>query len=985
MAKAKIGLIALLVFFDIGIKASTIHVPSPFEQWKSARAIAWADSVMQHLSLEEQIGQLIMIRAHTDKSQAYKKQVRQKIKDHKIGGVCFFQGGPLRQAHLTRDYQSVSKVPLLVATDGEWGLGMRLDSTLSYPYQMTLGAIQDNHLINMMGKAIGKELKAIGVNMNFAPVLDVNNNPQNPVINFRSFGENPRKVFKKGIQYAHGLQSQDVIACGKHFPGHGDTDQDSHHTLPVIHSSAKEMRDIHMLPFRKAANEGIGAIMTSHIHVPALDNIKDHPASLSKEILKNTLRKKYNYHGLLITDALEMAGVSQEYSNKEIAVKALSAGTDILLMPKDLENTISAIKASVKNGELSKKDIANKCRKMLIYKFFSNRNKSPAKHPTDGQIKQILNKKYHKDLIQKLYKKAITLLKNDNVLPIENPDEKEIAVITSGKHKAPNFVREIRRYASVDNYHISTYASRSKYSRMVDKLSKYDLVITGMLSSDPYPSSNYGFSQRAFDFTEILAEKTQTAMVLFGNPYALKALDKPFNSSMLIIAYQNNKYTHKAAARALFSATEINSRLPVSIDELFEAGDGINLENNRLETSSPYFMNINAGKLKEIDSIIRDGIKKQAYPGAQVLIAKEGKIFYHKSFGYHTYNQIRPVKKTDLYDVASLTKIAATTLAVMRLQEKGLIDIDRQLKDYIPELKNTNKADIVLREMMAHQARLHPWIPFYLETIDENNQPLPEIYHQTHDSVYSRKVAENLYIRPEYKDSIFSAIKKSELRSRKKYKYSDLGFYLLSFIIRDLTNQRLNRYVEDTFYNPMGLSHITFNPLEKFDKEEIVPTEDDNNFRHQLIHGYVHDPGAAMLGGISGHAGLFSNASDLAALMQMLLNHGNYAGKKILDSLIIEEFTKRQFPLNDNRRGIGFDKPLLDNEKGGPSCQEASKQSFGHSGFTGTYAWADPKYDLVYIFLSNRIYPKASNRKLITMDIRTKIQKVIYEAIKKKN
>lgn len=979
MRKSVIFIFLLVLMTGLTAYASTSYPPFSEDHYKeSKKAISWADSVLNSMTLEQQIGQLIMIRAHSNKSLSYKKKVAEDIRQYDIGGVCFFQGGPLRQKQWVENYNSISDIPLLVALDAEWGAGMRLDSTYSYPFQMTLGAIQDNYLLTLMGQAIAEELKAVGVNMNFAPVMDVNNNPENPVINFRSFGEEPLQVYQKAMSYARGMQSKHVIACGKHFPGHGDTDKDSHHTLPVIASSAEEMENIHLLPFRKATSEGLGAIMTAHLHVPSLDSVNDRPSSLSPAILNDLLINKYNYNGLIITDALEMAGVRKGYTDGEIAVEALKAGNDILLMPAHLEKTIKAIKEAIENGVLSKEEIRKKVRKVLVYKYWIKSGGSEKLSKND--IKERLELKDHKDLIQKLYKEALTLIKNDSLLPLGNVTKTKIAVVSVGRKQQAHFLNEMKRFAKFDSYYISNSASLSEYRSLSGKLAQYDLVITGMHASSIFPRSNYGFSQASFDFTELVSQQTKNIVVLFGNPYALNALEKENNASAIVVAYQNNAFSQTAAVEGLFGATTMTGRLPVSIGEAYKAGFGINSDKTRLGETSPYFMNIDASQLKIIDSIAKDGIERGAYPGCQILIARHGEIFYNKTFGHHTYEQVRPVQKNDLYDLASVTKIAATTIAVMKLQDEKKLDIDQRLSHYLQALQKSDKKNIIIREMMAHQARLHPWIPFYRSTL-KSGSPLKTIYKSEPDSIFSLEVADNMYIYPGYQDSILHEIMDSKLRYSKRYKYSDLGFYMLRYVIDEVTGKSMDQYVSETFYEPMGLFHTTYLPLHKFDRRSIVPTEDDRIFRGQLVHGYVHDPGAAMMGGISGHAGLFSNATDLAAIMQMLLNKGVYAGSRFLDSATVEEFTRRQFPLNHNRRGIGFDKPLPDHQKGGPTCRETSNASFGHSGFTGTYAWADPEYDLVYIFLSNRVYPDAANRKLISMDIRTKIQKVIYQAM----
>ncbi len=382
----------------------------------------------------------------------------------------------------------------------------------------------------------------------------------------------------------------------------------------------------------------------------------------------------------------------------------------------------------------------------------------------------------------------------------------------------------------------------------------------------------------------------------------------------------------------------------------------------------------------KIDSIAQYGLYKKAYPGCQVIILVKGKIAYQKSYGYHTYDNIVKVKDTDLYDLASITKVAATTLCLMKLVDEGKLNPDDKLSKYLPYLLKTNKGNLIIRDILTHQAGLQAWFPYYKSTLISGNKLNALIYSKVKTHDFSIPVAKDLYIKNIYRDSIFKQIINSPL-GNSKYLYSDLGFYLLADLIKRTTGKEINEYVYDKFYKPMELLRMTYLPLNKFSLSEIIPTEYDTIFRKQLIHGYVHDPGAAMLGGISGHAGLFSDAKDLAFLFQMLIQNGKYNGKTYVKASTIKEFTKCQFPLKGNRRGLGFDKPPLNKDINGPCCQSASKNSFGHSGFTGTYVWADPDYNLVYVFLSNRINPDVNNHKITEMNIRTNIQQIIYDCL----
>ncbi len=451
-----------------------------------------------------------------------------------------------------------------------------------------------------------------------------------------------------------------------------------------------------------------------------------------------------------------------------------------------------------------------------------------------------------------------------------------------------------------------------------------------------------------------------------------------------IMAYQNNEFANEMVAKVIFGGTVANGRLPVSINENFKQGQGKDLQEIlRLNYVWPEEIGIEREWLSEIDSIVSEGLLEQAYPGCQIVVAKEGKVFYNRTFGYHTYDSSKLVRVQDIYDLASVTKIAATLLGIMKLSENGEIDLDYALCDYLPDLVDTTDySNLSLREILAHQAGLAAWIPFYKNTMIKGN-PRYDVYSLDSSSIYRNRVAENMYINYHYKDTIFNQILKTRVNGSKEYKYSDIGYYFLKEIIERKTNMPLDEYVQESYYKPLGMSRTSFKPLNSYKKQDIIPTEKDVTFRRQLIQGDVHDPGAAMLGGVGGHAGLFSNANDVAKLMHMYVSNGTYAGKKYFDELTIKEFTSCQYCEDENRRGAGFDKPMINGEDGGPSCTCVSYMSFGHSGFTGTYAWADPEDKIVYVFLSNRIHPDASNKKLISLSIRTRIQEVIYDAIAK--
>lgn len=948
----------------------------------------WADSVLEKMTTEEKIGQLFNVAAYSNKGDAHQAEVLQLINDFHIGGVTFFQGGPHRQAKLTQHYQDKAKVPLMVAIDGEWGMSMRLDSSIHYPWQMTLGAIEDDSLIYEMGVDIAKQLKRIGVNVNFAPVVDVNNNPKNPVINARSFGESKERVARKGIAYMSGMQSQGVLATAKHFPGHGDTDSDSHKTLPVIKHGKGRIEELELYPFRALMDRGVGAVMSAHLYLPAYTGREEIASSLSKRVIDTLLRRELGYEGLVFTDGLNMGGVANYQKSAEIDLQALQAGNDILLLSQDVPAGVAAIKQALKDGRYTESQLNASVLRILKAKEWMGLNNGIEIEP-NGIIEEINSPNYQL-LNRELVKASLTVLKNkQNILPIRKLDQK-IAVLSlapDGVSYQP-FQEALNLYTKVDTYHYPQLPVAAQKGLM-DKLLEYDLVIVGVHLSNKSPWVSYQVNNEFKNFLNILRLKQKVIIDLFANAYALNNFLAAAYADGLVVSYQNSEASQQLSAQMIFGAIEANGRLPVSLSPDFEKGMGDIVPSiQRLQYSIPESVGIKSEELAAIDSIVIEGIEQGAYPGAQVMVAKKGKVIYNRNFGLSNYEDSTVVDQNLIYDLASVTKIASTVLAIMDLDGQGKLSLDDPLGKHLKWVRKTDYETVTLREMLAHQAGFVAWIPFYLKTL---NQGIPnfDIYSRSYSKDFPFQVAENLYISKAYaEDSIFHRIvHKAKVSADKEYKYSDIGYYFLKEIVEDIVNQTIEEYNQSHFYTPMGMNRTTFRPLEKFNMKEIAPTEDDQTFRRQLVHGYVHDPGAAMLGGVGGHAGLFANANDMMKLMQMFLQGGNYGGNQYLEASVLEEYTECQFcvdsiPLgdNDNRRGAGFDKPAPHGQPG-PTCDCISFASFGHSGFTGTYVWVDPEEDLVYIFLSNRVYPKADNRKLVELNIRTRIQEKIYDAI----
>ena len=956
----KIGGAIVLSFLFINFSFSSADILTYSKtkpQFLSVKS-AWADSVFKSLTPDERIAQLFMVAAYSDKDAAHVTEITKLVNEYKIGGLIFFKGSPYKQAHLTNYYQKNAKTPLFIAIDGEWGLSMRLDSTVTYPRQMMLGAIQDEKLIYEMGRQIADQCAIMGIHINFAPVIDVNNNAKNPVINNRSFGELKEHVTKLGIAYMKGMQDNNILACGKHFPGHGDTDSDSHLTLPIINHSFARLDSIELYPFKKLIEAGLASIMVAHLYIPALDKTPNQASTLSPKIVNGLLKDSLKFEGLIFTDALNMKGVSSYYQPGEVDVNAILAGNDVLLFPEDVPKGILKIKEAIRLGKITQEEIDTRCLKILRAKEWAGLN---TYQPIQTELLiDKLNVLESTVLNRKLANQSLTLIQNNNnTLPFKRTDTLKVAYLNIGGTKNNLFYETMKKYASVDQIQIPRALSADEEKELIKKCSTYDKVIIGFHRTNNDPKRNFGVTIQSIEIHNTLSDATDVVAVLFGNPYVLEKFGDISKTKAFVVAYQDTDYTNEAAAQLVFGGILPQGKLPVTASQFFPAGTGLSYASKtRLAFVLPEEIGISSKKLDKIDELANGGIKMGAYPGCQIVAIKDGNVFYNKAFGHHTYDKKNQVLTTDIYDLASITKIAATTITVIKLQHQGLIDIDQTLGKYLPDLvDSTPYQNMVIREMMAHQAGLRDWIPFYTKTLLDGN-PDPSIYKQKASGEYTNKVAENMYISTYYDSVIFQHITSTPL-NRKTYKYSDIGYYFLREIIFRQTGKTLDQYAWENFYAPMNLNRTGYNPLNKYKRAEITPTENDTIFRKQLIWGTVHDQGAAMLGGVGGHAGLFSNALELSTLMYMLINEGNYGGDNYLNKATIDEFTKCQF-CPSNRRGAGFDKPVRSLD-GGPTCNKVSLNSFGHSGFTGTITWADPDNGIVYTFLSNRCYPIAEN------------------------
>ncbi len=935
----------------------------------------WVDSLYSTMSLDEKIGQLFIADVWSGKEIAHTDKLKVLIKKHHIGGIMFSKGGPYRQAKLTNEYQDLAKTKLLITQDAEWGLNMRLDSTFAFPWNMTLGAIKDTALVREVGKQIGLHCKRVGVHMNFAPDIDINTNPNNPIIGNRSFGEDKYNVAEKGVAFMNGMASVGVLASAKHFPGHGDTAQDSHKTLPTIDFSEKRIENIELYPFKELINNGVASIMVAHLDVPSLGTKPGKPSSLSKKIVTKLLKNRLGYKGLIFTDALNMKGASNYKTPGKVDLAAFLAGNDILLISSNIPEAITQLKSAYQSNKITEKRLAHSVKKILMAKYKVGLH--DYKPVVLANIHADLKQRSNELLYSKLIENAITLVKNTNdIIPVKDLSISNIAYVKLGNAPHNAYLARLKKYANV------TEVKATQLDDLILKLSKFNTVIVGVHKSNDSPWKSYKMTEKERTWLYEIARNNKVVLSVFASPYALLDLKTTKNIESILIGYQNSTIGQQKLADAVFGSISINGKLPISAHKNFPVNSSITINKlNRLGYDSPENVGLNYERLQKIDSVILYAIAEKMTPGVQVLVAKKGKIVYRKNHGYLTYKKDKQVADNTLYDVASLTKILATLPLVMELQEKGVVGLETSLDKMIPELKGSNKEAVTLKEMLSHVGQLKSWIPFYVETLDSvSGQPLPTIYQKSKSIDYPYKVAENMYIHKSYQDSIFNKIKTADQREKEGYKYSDLPYYLLKKYIETHYDTGLDSLIENRFYNPMGIN-ATYNPLQKFKKNQIAPTERDTYFRQQDVHGYVHDMGAAMQNGIGGHAGVFATATDVSKMMQLYIQKGNYAGIQYLKPETIKLFNTCYYCDDEIRRGVGFDKPQLDEI--GPTCNCVPMTSFGHSGFTGTFAWADPENELVYVFLSNRTYPESKNNRLAKENIRSEIQRIIYEALEK--
>lgn len=962
----------LLSLFSLSI--SSLSAQKFYHKIDTVAQQAWADSVFNALTPEERLGQLFMVAAYSNRDQKHVNEIRELISEYNIGGLIFFQGGPYRQAKLNNEYQSISKVPLAVAMDAEWGIGMRLDSIYDFPKQMTLGAIQDRKWIYEMGKEVANQFHLLNMHINFAPVVDVNVNPNNPVIGYRSFGENKEEVALRGVAYMKGLQDHGIMANAKHFPGHGDTGVDSHYDLPVISHSRTRMTETELYPFKELMKDSLMSLMVAHLQVPAFDSAKNMPTTLSKNVVTELLKNEMGFEGLAFTDAMNMQGVAKYYDPGEADVKALQAGNDVILFPLDVPKAMKQIQKALKKGTLTQGMLDERVMKILKAKYWLGLNDY---QPIEmANLTKRLNNDYARYLNNILYQKAITVVDNsDQLIPTIRLEEKTFASISLGKGNDDVFRNTLDKYARFTHFGIDSLDSKT-----VDSLAQFDEVIVAVQGITNSPRNQHGVKSEDVNWIKSLQEKTNVIVVAMGNAYSLQYFDGVKN---LICTYEDNDITQDITPQIIFGALKAEGKLPVTAGTGFKAGMGIEtLTTNRLSYGLPVEVDMSIDTLRKIDSIIEEAIREKATPGAQFLVARKGKVIYQKNYGYQTYDEDKAIDDKTIYDIASVTKVAATTQILMKLYDEQKIDINKPIGHYLTELQGSNKESLLIRDILTHQAGLKPYIPFWEKTVNEgqlntdyfSDAPGPNHNYRIQERTLPLALADSIW-----KWTVDSDLR--DLPKKKKqydYLYSDLGYELIFKLVENIIQEPIETYLNREFYQPLGMSRTMYLPTEKGYYDEVAPTEVDAYFRNTVVCGTVHDQNATLMGGIAGHAGLFSNANDLAILMQMNMQMGLYAGRQYFNAWTIPIFTSAQNM--ENRRGLGWDKPITGTDEG-PTSRFASASTFGHTGFTGASVWADPAEELVFIFLCNRTYPDSENFKLIEENVRTRIQDLVYQSI----
>ncbi len=998
-------LVIATVLFSLNVGArDSARLPNLFNKVDQVAMNQWVDSVFNSLSADARIGQLIVAAVTPGSNDATREIVKRLVTQNLVGGLIYERSTIAEQAEVTNLAQSLAAVPLMITIDGEWGLGMRLKDVPNFQRNLILGALDDDMLLYDYGREVARQCRRMGIQVNFAPVLDVNDNPLNPVIGDRSFGESPELVARHAIAFARGLEDGGVMAVGKHFPGHGNSSEDSHKTLPVINKTLQEINTCELVPFRKFIDAGLSGILTAHLLVPAIDGGKA-PTSLSGECVSNVLKNQLHFDGLIFTDALNMKGATQLLKGSA-CVNALLAGNDVLLMPENIGDEIAAIKAAVARGIIKQSVIDERCKKMLRYKYALDL--TSRQHVNTSHLADDVNSQWSGVLRRQLIAGSITVIKNnDNILPIHNLQSRHIAVATIGNENgtASKFTRRCADYAQVKRFDLDKSGTAARLAEELHE-GHFNTIIVEVAgdSEDNRAALN-----------AIVKKCKNVVVVLTCKPYEIQNYGTAITHKhvkAVVLTYENSTLTEDYAAQTIFGGNAASGNLPISLTfkgkkTRYDAGHGIHYAANRLGYSIPAEVGLDNRLTAQIDSVCRLGVQQHAFPGCQVIVARHGKVIYKNSFGAIDYNNPNKVDDNTLFGLASVSKATGTISGVMKAFDDGKFRLDDKASQYIPGLRDGDKQDITFRDLLYHETGMPASLNMWNMMMDPNtfNGTLitgaedanhnikimngswghkdaklrTDILSRVKTDKFNIAIADGLWGGRVTYDSIMNRIYHAKL-GKKRYLYSCCNFCLLADAVQRMTHSPLNYYVNNYIFAPLGAYHTMYRPLSKYSRDEIAYTEKDTYLRRQHIHGYVHDELAAFSGGVQGNAGLFSNANDLAKLLQMWLNGGTYGGVRLLKASTVETFTTQKSP--NSHRGLGFDKPVVGNPSASSTCAEATPETYGHTGFTGTCFWVDPKNDMFYIFLSNRVSPTRNNPNFGRISARSHIQSLIYRAIR---
>lgn len=991
MNKFNIRLFVLL--FPLIVSACTVadaNSKSVIGQIESAACRHWVDSIYNSLTERQRVAQLVFPKVAPNQGDATRAAIKRFVETNHVGGLLFSKGSLSQYAEMINYAQSISKVPLMITFDGEWGLSMRIDHTPRFPKNMALGAISDPDLLYDYGREVARQFRLLGVQVNFAPVLDVNSNPSNPVIGIRSYGEDPERVARLGVAYSKGIEEGGVMAVAKHFPGHGDTSTDSHKARTVVDHSSVQLNDIDLVPFKAFVDAGCSGVMTGHIVLPQVDD-SGIPASLSEKITTGILRDYLGFNGLVFTDALAMKGAKIEGRNN--AVMALKAGADVLESSSSPIADIDAILAAVNSGEISRDVIASKCKRVLAYKYMLGLvDLKPVL--LDG-LSERISSPQAEALNHRLTAATMTLLRNDgDILPVGNLGDRSIALVNVGARSDNAFALTCKKYADVDCYFTSGEAFGPA---TLSKIKNHDLVIVAV----------YSDAQWAKTVLSQLKDMPDLVSVFFTTPYRMEKFAPSLTrAKAILLAYEDTYLAQQYAAQALFGGIDVDGTLPVNLPRIAKLGTGIKIKKSRLGYATPLMKGLDYALSDSLDSIVNRVIADGGMPGCQLLIAKDGDVVYDKCFG-HTTAGGSEVSHATVYDLASVSKAAGTLPGIMKSYDMGLFDLDRFMSDYLPDLKCAGKDSITIRDFLYHETGLPASLNMFDLMIDKasfSGKLITARPDKSHKIKISRRAYGNtsarlrrditsalrsddfpieaskgIFVGRMAYDTIMARIYNIPVRPSKRYRYSCLNFCLLMALEQKLTGIPHDKFVNDSIFGPLGAYTTCYRPLEKHSPDNIAPTERDNFLRRQLVHGYVHDELANFSGGVQGNAGLFSNAGDIAKLCQMWLYGGNYGGRILMSRNTVELFTKSKSPTC--RRGLGFDKPDTEKPESSPTCAEASPSVFGHNGFTGSCFWVDPDNGLIFVFLTNRINPTRDTPVFNRSEVREHLFSQVYKAL----